>query len=413
MVAYDYRDPIYGFITLNELEQKIVDSSPFQRLRRILQLGPTNLVYPTANHTRFEHSLGALHITGELFDQLMKRPDSREILNWSTEEAEENRKLLRLAALLHDVGHAPFSHATEDLFPDEVEHEEYTYRIVTETEIGGLIDEELGDGARIRVAEIATEKAKSASDSFLSEILTGDIGSDRIDYLARDSHHLGVAYGEFDAHRLLNTLFIRHNEEKDGPELALEGGGVHAIDGFLLARYFMFLDVYYHKTRRILDIHLTEFLKSWLPQNKFPSNLEAFVKLDDVLLIQALKDDDDSFGQKVLRRDFFRLCFETSDHPGAQDLVAFKWLKDEVYREFDAEHVRIDEAEKAPYRFSQPPIFVYTNGTYRSLIEHSPLTNALQTIRKQRIYSSGGLRGEVERFCQAKWDGILQDIPTG
>ena len=237
MVAYDYRDPIYGFITLNELEQKIVDSSPFQRLRRILQLGPTNLVYPTANHTRFEHSLGALHITGELFDQLMKRPDSREILNWSTEEAEENRKLLRLAALLHDVGHAPFSHATEDLFPDEVEHEEYTYRIVTETEIGGLIDEELGDGARIRVAEIATEKAKSASDSFLSEILTGDIGSDRIDYLARDSHHLGVAYGEFDAHRLLNTLFIRHNEEKDGPELALEGGGVHAIEGFLLARY--------------------------------------------------------------------------------------------------------------------------------------------------------------------------------
>ena len=411
MVAYDYRDPIYGFITLDELEQRIVDSNHFQRLRRILQLGPTNLVYPTANHTRFEHSLGALHITGELFDQLMKRPDTREILSWSVEETEENRKFLRLAALLHDVGHAPFSHATEELFPDEVEHEEYTYRIVTETEIGELIDRELGDGAKIRVAEIATEKAKSASDSFLSEILTGDIGSDRIDYLARDSHHLGVAYGKFDSHRLLNTLFIRHNEEKDGPELALEGGGVHAIEGFLLARYFMFLDVYYHKTRRILDIHLTEFLKSWLPHNKFPSDLEAFVKLDDVLLIQELKDDDNTFGKRILRREFFRLCFETSDHPSAQDLVAFKWLKEEVNREFGAEDVRIDEAEKAPDRFSQPPIFVHTQGTYRSLIEHSPLTNALQTIRKQRIYSTEELRGEVERFCQQKWDGILQDIP--
>ena len=265
----EYRDPIYGFVAVSDLEQSLVDLPEFQRLRRIAQLGPTNLVYPSANHTRFEHSLGTLHVSKELLAHLLSDRDSSEAFGWDNDQKADAQTLLRLAALLHDTGHPPFSHATEDLFPEAQSHEHYTYRMIAETEIGERIDRQLGDGVRIRVAEIAVGRPKTAMDSFLSELLAGDIGTDRTDYLIRDSHHLGVAYGRFDRHRLFNTLFVRDNPDKGGPELALEDDGIHTVEGFLLARYFMFLEVYFHKTRRILDTHLTEFLKSWLPDGLF------------------------------------------------------------------------------------------------------------------------------------------------
>ena len=118
MPSYDYRDPIYGFITVNDAEQDIIDSRAFQRLRRISQLGPTNFVYPTANHTRFEHSLGTLQSSDELLRERIDRSPGIDVLGWNQQEKSEARTLLRSASLLYDVGHAPFSHAAEDLFPE-------------------------------------------------------------------------------------------------------------------------------------------------------------------------------------------------------------------------------------------------------------------------------------------------------
>ena len=142
--VYDYRDPIHGFIVTSELEQQIIESAPFQRLRRICQLGPTHFVYPTASHTRFEHSLGVLQASSNLLDSLYMKQGSRDVLNWQQTDFDEAKILLRLAALLHDVGHAPFSHATEELFPSGYKHEDYTYKIIVETEIGDSIDLSLG-----------------------------------------------------------------------------------------------------------------------------------------------------------------------------------------------------------------------------------------------------------------------------
>lgn len=111
---------------------------------------------------------------------------------------------MRYAALLHDIGHAPFSHAAETLFPDNMDHEDYTYNIIVDTGIGkDIIDKDVGEGKRVTVAEIATGTAKTRDDAFIAELLTGDFGSDRLDYLMRDSYHLGVSYGKFDTQRLL------------------------------------------------------------------------------------------------------------------------------------------------------------------------------------------------------------------
>ncbi|NPV93446.1 MAG: HD domain-containing protein [Firmicutes bacterium] len=325
MAHKDYRDPLYGFIGVNEFEQRIIDSFPFQRLRRIKQLGTTFLVYPTANHTRFEHSLGTMEISTRLFDALTSKQNCLEILNWDKVKVEYYRKLLRYAALLHDIGHAPFSHTAETLFPEGNDHELYTYNIITSTEIGTcIICEDLGKDARYKIAEIATGDAKGRDEAFLSELLTGDFGSDRLDYLIRDSYHLGVSYGKFDTQRILNTLEVRYNGDKEGPELVVEDGGVHSIEGFLLARYFMFLEVYYHKTRRILDIHLTEFIKTELENNCFPSSIDKFLNLDDYDIFRLLKQKRKKESAKRLcERQHFRLAFETTDHPSPHEIERF------------------------------------------------------------------------------------------
>lgn len=408
----DYRDPIYGFVTVSDLEQEIIDTKPFQRLRRVLQLGPTNLVYPTANHTRFEHSLGTLQASSELLKHLLDDPEGPKVLGWDADDRSEAHTLLRLAALLHDVGHPPFSHATEDLFAEGTNHESYSYSLITADEIARLIDRRLGDGTSLRVAEIAVGQAKSVMDSFLAELLTGEIGTDRIDYLKRDSYHLGVAYGQFDRHRLLNTLFVRHNPDKDGPELALEDGGLHAVEGFLLARYFMFLDVYFHKTRRILDIHLTEFLRSWLKDGTFSTGLEEFVDLSDVTLLAALAESDNKASRRILSREFFRQAFETVDHPLPEELVAFRWLVSDVEAEFGPDDVRVDEAEKAPYSYAEPPLFVRSATGFNSLTERSSLVSNLRTIQKKRIYAAEPAREAVQEYCLGKWREILDGIGT-
>ncbi len=212
------------------LSKRFIDSRAFQRLRRISQLGPTNLVYPTANHTRLEHSLGTLQSSDELLRELLDRSPGIDVLDWNRQEKLEARTLLRLASLLYGVGHAPFSHAAEDLFPEELKHEDYTYKIIVESELGDIVDRHMGRDARMRVAEISIGQAKSSKDIFLSQLLTGNWGTDRMEYLKRDSHHLGVAYGQFDRSRLITTLSIRENPDNGGSELILEKGGLYAVE---------------------------------------------------------------------------------------------------------------------------------------------------------------------------------------
>src|SRR5437016_2607258 len=247
----EVRDPVHGFIYLNETEMKIVNTPVFQRLRYIRQLAFTHLVYPGAEHSRFAHSMGVMEFATRMFETLMMK--HRRELRWSEARMKRNRQLLRLAALLHDTGHPPFSHASEELLP-EASHEEISRRFMLAEPIAPLIDEfkkEHGITAR-DVASFFSAENIEPDIVFLKEIFSGEVDADKLDYLYRDSLFTGVHYGRFDYQRLIQSLCLIEDPDEVGNfVMAIEHGGLHALEAMVLARYFMFTQVYFHKFEKI------------------------------------------------------------------------------------------------------------------------------------------------------------------
>ncbi len=216
------RDSIHGDLHLTDYELKIVDTIEMQRLRRIKQLGFTNLVYPGANHTRFEHSIGTLFLANKVGTTLGL---DREVV-----------ELLRICGLLHDIGHSPFSHVSEKALKNK--HETVTKEIIADSNITDIIEERFDVKLITSIIDGKTKYGK---------IISGDLDVDRMDYLARDSYYTGVAYGVIDTERLIYSLTYDENN------LVLSPKGVQAAESTLLARYFMYPTVYQHHTTRIVN----------------------------------------------------------------------------------------------------------------------------------------------------------------
>lgn len=232
------RDTIHGIITL-DMEQatdrliwRLVDTPEFQRLRRIRQLGMTNLVYQGAEHTRFAHSIGVMYLTGRILDQLAK----------TAEITEQERQATRVAALLHDIGHGPFSHVSEQVLG--ISHEEWTRRIITNpaTQVNRVL---VGHdpGLPTLIVDLLTHAYEK---KFLCGVISGQVDADRLDYLLRDSTMTGVKYGIFDLERLLLGLEVLRDESHD--RIIIGTKGFHPVEAYLLARYHMYRQVYFHKT---------------------------------------------------------------------------------------------------------------------------------------------------------------------
>lgn len=208
MKFYEIRDPIFGFITIDEWEREIINHRVFQRLRRIKQLAWTDMVYPGATHTRFEHSLGVMHIATQMFNSIVEK--RRELLkselNFTEDGFGRDRVLVRLASLLHDVGHGPFSHAGEELMPVNPEtnrpykHEDYTDAIIRYLMRDVIKNHPLNDNYRISaddVADFYSGSPRVRRSILWRGLVNSQLDADRADYLLRDSHHIGVQYGKY------------------------------------------------------------------------------------------------------------------------------------------------------------------------------------------------------------------------
>lgn len=228
-MQHEVRDPVHNFILFNDFEKRLIDSKPLQRLKHIKQLALTCEVYPGATHTRFEHSLGTMELATQAFDTIVRKRRALEKLNWSEDEISEYRQVLRIGALLHDIGHAPFSHALQDLFPAGYKgHESFSEAFIRSDYIMPLLRRRTVSFVPDQVVAIALgperKPQEDASLQLLQEIVAGELGVDRMDYLVRDALHSGAAPGRFDYHRLLNTLTVIEHPTTGTPVLAIEAG---------------------------------------------------------------------------------------------------------------------------------------------------------------------------------------------
>ena len=398
---------------MNEGECQLLDTTPFRRLRFIRQLALTNLVYHGAEHTRFGHSIGVMHQASET----LKSVNEGKNLGWSDEEFDRRLQLLRLASLCHDVGHSPFSHAGEEggLMPQE--HEIYSAAIVTaQGGKAGEIRQVLEANAEAfygikpeEVAEVISGQTLGLN-SFLHEILSGDLDSDRTDYLQRDSLYCGVRYGRFDNERLIETLTWTEDMTGGNPVLAIDKDGIHAAEGLLLARYFMFTQVYFHRVRRAYDYHLSQALGGILPEGKYPDSehLDEYLEWDDSRAYEELRDiagDGSSAGEhatRILARQHYRVAHSTNEHPSPAQLRRWDTLYSRVAEKF-GDSVFLDVADKLPHKLHSSlrgfRVVGRPGDSPTFLEEESPLIDQLEKLSVRRILAPSELAPDVKEFC--------------
>ncbi|HEX2780030.1 MAG TPA: HD domain-containing protein [Gemmatimonadaceae bacterium] len=231
------RDPLWKNVRLDDTARQLVDSAPFQRLRYVRQLGLAHLVYPGATHTRFEHALGAYHLARLALDMLAERDNLREV---------DRREvaIVRVAALLHDVGHYPFSHALEEIGAPH--HEEVARPLITSGPLAEILRSALGDGAPERIIALV----RGTSLSPLQGLISGSLDLDKLDYLRRDAFMCGVPYGEIDVDRLLNALAVVRDPDTRTLTIGIAEKALSALESLLFAKYQMYRNVYWHHTVR-------------------------------------------------------------------------------------------------------------------------------------------------------------------
>ncbi len=314
----EIKDPVHGYVYITEVEKEIIDSYPVQRLRRLRQLAGAEYVYPGANHTRFEHSVGVMYLAGKVTEN----PNISRLLD--NEEVE----LLRLAALLHDVGHGPFSHIFEHLLVKELgkTHEDMTVWIVQNSELKDLLNK-IGYDPEV-VGKLAVGVLHKSGKSFLDQIITSSIDVDKLDFVVRDTYHTGAEYGYIDVFRLIHTLDVL------GEDLAVDLGALSALESFLIARMESFKSIYFHRVGRAAQIMLATAMEKanedlGLTSFKTP---EEYLAMDDYTVWSMLKNCEKSGGviENLERRRMLKCAYERTFYE--KDTMVSNIFSREAYR---------------------------------------------------------------------------------
>lgn len=294
----EIKDPIYGYVRITEAERKIIDSYPFQRLRRIRQLAGAEYVYPGANHTRFEHSIGVMHLAGMFVDN----PQISQIIS------EDEAQMVRISALLHDVGHGPFSHVFEHVLTRFLgkTHEDMTTWIITSSEIKDIIND-LGYDPKV-IGSLAVGRLNKPNMAFMDQIIRSAVDADKLDFVVRDTYHTGAEYGFVDVFRLAYTVDVINGN------LSVDIGSLSALESFILARIESFKSIYFHRVGRAVQIMLAmamELAKDDLGLVNFKSP-EEYLALNDHILWANLRENEKSreIIERLERRRLLKCAYD-------------------------------------------------------------------------------------------------------
>ena len=304
------RDPLWNNITLDDLAIRLVDTRAFQRLRYVRQLGLAYLVYPGATHTRFEHALGTWHLAGRTLEMLQTRGDLK------AQHSREAR-VVAAAALLHDIGHYPFSHALEEIGAPH--HEDVAGALLTRGEIADVLRRSIDEEAPTQVVELIRGK----SPSLLQGLISGSLDLDKIEYLKRDALMCGVPYGEIDVDRLIHSLTLVDDPVNGRRSVGVSEKGLSALESLLFAKYQMYRNVYWHHAVRSATAMYKRLVADAIGSGALRvSELASFS--DEALLHQLEERSPSHLLQGLRERRLFKRAFECPSADLPED--AAEWI---------------------------------------------------------------------------------------
>jgi len=361
------KDAIHGNVYISDAELKLIDTPEVQRLRGIKQMAVAYLIYPGANHTRFEHSLGTMHITGEICESL----------SLPKEETGD----MRAAALLHDVGHTAFSHESEGILIRKKmgSHEKRGSELVKNGASGEILEDNGYDLKRI--CSILSGEEEGG-------IINFDLGSDRMDYLLRDSHYTGVAYGVIDCDRIVHTIRLR------GSKAIIDWGGIEAAESLLIARFLMFSSVYYHHAVRIASAMLGRAVGFALDDGVV--SLDELTRYDDAQLGLSLeKGRSKELIERMRNRKLYKRAYELELHKlndeGKRlfkDYSSTKELEWVITEESGVDELIIESRQAYDDKFGRSSVKILKGGKEYPLEELSDIVNSIkktEEIRRRAI----------------------------
>jgi len=413
----EIKDPVHGYVYITENEKEIIDSYPVQRLRRLRQLAGSEYVYPGANHTRFEHSVGVMYLAS----RVTENPNFSQLLS------EEEAEMVKIAALLHDVGHGPFSHVFEQLLIKELDktHEDITTWMIERSE---LKDKLTNTGYKPKdVGKLAVGKLRKPKRAFLDQIISSAVDVDKQDFIVRDTHHTGAEYGYIDIFRLIHALDVL------GENLAVDLGALSALESLIIARIESFKSIYFHRVGRAAQIMLATAMEKAdeeLGLTKFKT-AEDYLAMDDYTVWTALKNCEQSSQiiENLERRKMLKCAYERTFYEkdttisNIFGLEAYrKQMQGEIAKEakVDAESVIIDvpTVPSVPYHHSvlmesmEIPVFRKTQEGEKTQQRLSEISKIFETLKGfiniLRVYTTEENRGKVEKATGK----ILGRIPS-
>lgn len=416
------RDPIHGSIQLNDGEVAIIESVEFQRLREIKQLGFSEFSFPGATHNRFLHSIGVSHVAGQIFDSIFRAYPFSKI-----QVKSRLRQTVKLAALLHDIGHGPLSHTTEQVMPEvsklhvsiynqqninqarQANHEDYTIKFVIDSTIGQLIKENFHDISPEFVACLIDKNLTCDETYFtdgkinfrplLSQIVSSELDADRMDYLERDSYFCGINYGKIDKDWLQQNLTLHIHNYK--AYLAMNRRALYAFDDFLISRHHMHLMVYFHHKSIVYEEMLNRYLTSADCKFVLPANMNEYIGYTDYKLYEHLDTVDNTWAQRIAQRRPYKVALElhNQDHSRIEKIEA-------LFNKFDMDYIYASSKVRlSKYHSGNPEdrMNIFVVDQYDKWDIPSPVDQATQIFQKyegarviDRFYVA------PEKFDQAK-----------